>query len=134
MTSPSRGWHIGLWVLQVLLGAAFIMSGGMKLATPIAELVKAGMTWAESMPWLPRFIGASEFAGGLGLIVPAATRIKPFLTPLAAALLCLVMVLAAGYHVVNGDTIGHTMPSVVLGALCAFVAYGRFKRAPVAAR
>lgn len=131
MTTPSRGWHIGLWVLQVLSGAAFIMIGGMKLTTPIAELVKMGMTWAESMPWLPRFIGASELAGGLGLILPAATRIKPFLTPLAAALLCLVMVFAVGYHVVNGDTIDHTMPSVVLGALCAFVAYGRLKRAPL---
>lgn len=133
MSSSSKGLTIGLWVVQVLLAVAFIGSGMMKLTTPVPELVKMGMGWAENMPWLPRFIGLSEVLGGVGLVLPAATRILPFLTPVAAALLLLVMVLALGVHVVTGD-FAHAAPSVVLGALSAFVAFGRWKKAPIAPR
>lgn len=132
-SQPSKGLNIGLWVLQVLLGLAFIASGLMKLTTPIDDLVKAGMTWAAEMPWLPRFIGLSEFLGGLGLILPAATRILPILTPIAASLLTVVMVLAVGVHLAAGD-VAHSPPAFILGALSAFVAFGRFKKAPIAAR
>ncbi|MCC7111792.1 MAG: DoxX family protein [Deltaproteobacteria bacterium] len=131
--TPSKGLNIGLWVVQALLALAFIGSGMMKLTTPVDELIKMGMTWAADMPWLPKFIGLSEVLGGLGLILPAATRILPILTPVAAALLTLVMVLGVGVHVATGD-IAHSPPAFILGALSAFVAYGRSKLAPIAAR
>ena len=57
MATPSKGIHIGLWVLQVLLGLAFLGAGFMKLSSPIEELTKMGMTWAGDMPSLARFIG-----------------------------------------------------------------------------
>ncbi len=129
-SSTSPRWHIALWILQVLLALAFLASGGMKLTTPIDELVKMGMTWAADMPWLPRFIGASEVAGGLGLVLPAATRIAPVLTPIAAAALCFVMVLGVGVHAFSSD-IAHAPPAFILGVLCAVVAYGRLVRAPI---
>ncbi len=125
--------HVGLWVVQVLLALVFLMSGGMKLTAPVADLIAQGMTWAEGREWLPRFIGASEVLGALGLIIPAATRIMPKLTGVAAAALTLVMVLAFGTHVMMND-MGHAPPSLVLGALAAFVAWGRLKAAPIAAR
>lgn len=106
----------------------------MKLSTPIEELTKMGMTWAGDMPALARFIGLSEFAGGLGLILPSATRILPQLTWIAAALLTLVMVLAFGYHVVVEGKLDHVGGSVVLGLLSATVAVGRFKFAPISPR
>ena len=123
-----------LWILQVLLGLAFIAIGGMKLTADLGELAKQGMTLATESPGLLRFIGLSELLGGLGLILPAATRIKPILTPIAAAALTLVMVLAVGYHVVIEGQPSHSGSSFVFGVLCALVAYGRFSKATIAAR
>lgn len=129
---PSRGLHLGLWVVQVLLAVAFGMAGLMKMTTPIEELGK-NLPWVLELPGLARFIGVSEFAGALGLILPSATRIQPKLTGIAAAALVVVMVLAVGFHVMKGE-LAHTAPSLVLGALSAFVAWGRLKAAPISPR
>jgi putative oxidoreductase len=132
-TQPSKGLHIALWVVQVLLAAAFLMAGGMKLTAPIEELAK-NMAWVSAVPpGLVRFIGLSEVAGALGLILPAATRIKPSLTGVAGAALVVVMVLAMGMHISRGEYPFLGGP-VVLAALSAFVAWGRLKKAPIAPR
>lgn len=130
-TTPSKGLHIGLWISQVLLALTFGATGVMKLVTPIATLAEK-MSWVNHSPtWLVPFIGACELAGALGLVLPSLTRIQPKLTPIAASLLVVVMVLAAGVHVSLGEAALAT-PSVVLGALAAFVAWGRFTKAPIA--
>jgi hypothetical protein len=129
-STPSRGLHLGLWAVQVLLALAFGSAGLMKTLTPIDELAK-NMPWAAELPQLVRFIGLSEFLGAVGLIVPSALRIMPKLTGVAAAALVLVMVLAAGYHVMQGDA-AHMAPSLVLGLLAGFVAWGRLAAAPIA--
>ena len=36
--APSKGLHIGLWVVQGLLAFAFAASGAMKLTTPHDQL------------------------------------------------------------------------------------------------
>lgn len=130
-SAPSKGLHYGLWAAQILLALAFGMAGVMKTTTPIAEL-GAKMPWVLELPNLVRFIGASELLA-VGLILPSATRILPKVTVAAALGLVTVMVLAAGFHVLHGEA--STMaPSLVLGALAAFVAWGRFKKAPIAPR
>ena len=130
---PSKGLHITLWVVQVLLALAFGMAGFMKLTAPMDQLAQK-MAWvAATPPPLVRFIGFSELMGALGLILPAATRIKPFLTGLAGAGLAVVMVLAIGMHVTRGE-FPMLIGPVVLGALSAFVAWGRLKKAPIAPR
>ena len=132
--APSKGLHIALWVLQALLAFAFLGAGTMKLITPAEELIKNGMSFVETGGiGLARFIGASEAAGGLGLLLPAGLRIAPWLTPLAAAMLALVMALGVGYHVMADDAAG-SAPALVLGGLSLFVAWGRSKAAPIAAR
>lgn len=121
-----------LWILQVLVGLAFMAAGFLKLTSSGADLVAQGMAWAAAVPaWLIPVIGASELAGGLGLILPAATRIQPQLTPLAAALLAVVMVLAFITHLVLGDPAESLISPVVLGGLSAFIAYGRYKILPI---
>jgi hypothetical protein len=131
--SRRRGLHIALWVAQALLAVAFGMAGSMKLFTPIPELAATLPFAAEVPEGLVRFIGAAEFAGAFGMILPAASRVKPWLTPLAGVGLLLVMVLAAGYHASRGEW--NALPTnVVLGALAAFVAWGRLKRAPITER
>jgi len=130
----SKGWTIGLWVAQILLAAMFLMAGATKLMSGSAELVAMGMGWAENAPFLLiKFIGLAEVAGGLGLILPSATRIMPNLTKLAAAGLCVIMVLAAGVHIVRGE-FGVVPVNVILFALAAFVIWGRTNKAPIAPR
>ena len=131
--SPSRALRAGLWGTQILLAAAFLMAGGMKLSVPIEQLA-ANMPWVSgAMGPFVRWIGAAEVAGALGLILPAATRIQPRLTVLAAAGLVLLMLGAAATHVARGEFGALPVP-VMLGALSAFVAWGRGRRAPIAAR
>lgn len=128
--SPRPALHIGLWVVQALLALAFFASGAMKVAMPIEEL-KANMPWIDGpLGGLVRFIGVSEVLGAVGLVLPTATRIKPFLTPLAALGLATVMVLAAGTHASRGE-LGALPVNAVLGGLALFVAWGRAKGAPV---
>lgn len=131
-----KALHIGLWVVQGLLAAAFVMAGAMKLGSSQADIIAMGdhMAWAGRVPaGLIKLIGAAELLGGLGLVLPAATRVAPKLTPIAALGLVTVMVLAASHHLMNGEaaSIGS---NVVLALLAGFVAWGRLLAAPIAAR
>lgn len=136
-TSGASGrnwWTIGLWVAQLLLALLFGFAGVTKLFTPIADLAPM-MAWAPEFPeWLVRAIGLVEIAGALGMILPAATRILPFLTPLAALGFAVIQVLAIGLHAMRGET-AMTLPlNLVILALSLFVLWGRGRKAPIAPR
>ena len=125
-----KALHIILWVAQVILGSMFIMTGFMKLSQPIDQL-SAMMPWAGDVPaLLVRFIGTAELFGGLGLILPAALRIKPELTAWAAVGLVLVMIFALIFHASRGEMQAIGM-NVFLAAIAAFIAWGRFKKVPI---
>lgn len=129
-SAPLKWLKASLWLVQILLCVVFGMAGVMKSTMPISDLTQQ-LVWPGSLPpALVRFIGVSELAGALGLIVPAVTRIKPVLTSLAAAGLVLVMVLAAAFHVSRGEW-GSLPINAALGAMAAFVAWGRLRRAPI---
>lgn len=132
-SKPNRALNIGLWITQVLLAAMFLFAGSPKAFLPIENMVKQGATWAADLPWLMRFIGISEIAGALGMLLPAATRIKPILTPIAAIGLATIMVLAAAFHISRGEA-NHIGFNIVLFAMAAFVAWGRFGKARIAER
>jgi putative oxidoreductase len=134
VSSPMpKALNVGLWVVQIMLAVAFLMAGVMKSTTPLDQL-GAAMPWVQSVPGaLVRFIGVSELAAGIGLVLPAATRIKPILTPLAAIGLVTIMVLAALVHVAFGEF--SALPvNFVLGGLAGFVAWGRLTRARITPR
>jgi putative oxidoreductase len=123
--------NIILWLVQILLACAFGMAGVMKSTQPVDVLAANGIAWAPQLPLaLVRFIGISEFLGAVGLILPALTKIKPFLTPLAALGLLTIMILAMGFHVSRGEA-GALPANIVLGGLAAFVAWGRTSKAPI---
>ena len=124
--------NIALWIVQILLAAAFGMTGFMKLSTPVDELAVA-MPWVTRLPsWAPQVAGAADVLGALGLVLPAATRIWPVLTPLAALGLVLVMLLAVLWvHLPAGDSIG---ANLALALVAGLVAYGRLKVAPIEPR
>ena len=130
---PSKALHVGLWVVQGLLGAMFLAVGAMKATQPIAVLVDM-LGWPAAVPpALVRGIGVAEFLGGLGLILPAATRVKPMLTPLAAVGLATVLLFATMFHISRGELGALPLP-LVLGAVAAFIAWGRAAKAPIAPR
>ena len=126
--------HYVLWVVQVLLALLFIFAGGMKLVMPYEEMVKQAN--ATNGPVFPHafllFIGVAELLGGLGLILPSALRIKPGLTPLAAAGLLIIMIGAAVVTLPGG--FATALPALIAGLLLAFIAYGRWKLAPIPPR
>lgn len=125
----SKALHITLWIVQILLAVAFGMAGFMKTIAPVEQLAESGMTFvADYGIGMIRFIGIVEVLGAIGLILPAALRILPVLTPIAAIGIAIVMVLATYYHISNSEP---TTATVVLFVLAVFVAWGRFLKAPI---
>ena len=122
--------NIALWVIQALLGLAFISVGPSHAFRVDQMKTRPGMGWVTAVPrGLMTFIGICEMLGAVGLILPALTGILPWLTPLAAALLAVIMLLAAGFHLPRREY-RNMVFNLILLALAAFVAYGRFVVTP----
>ena len=117
-----------LWVVQVLLAFLFLFAGGIKLILPVEE-----MTRQMPLP-LPglflRFIAVAELLGALGLILPGLLGIRPGLTPLAATGLVIIMI-GATVVTLAGGALAPALIPLVVGILAAFVAYGRWRLAPL---
>jgi uncharacterized membrane protein YphA (DoxX/SURF4 family) len=121
--------NIVLWVVQVLLASAFLAAGSIKVTQPIEKL-KANMSWVtHTTPGIVRLVGVLEVLGAIGLILPAATHILPWLTPVAAIGLVLTMTGAAIAHIrLNAP---HLAVPVILLLLALFIVIGRFVMVPL---
>jgi len=115
--------NIALWILQGVLAALFLMIGAMKVFN--YEKFKAQGGGQAPSRNLAAFIGVSEIVGAVGLVVPWATGRIPILTPVAAAALAVVMILAVVYHLQHHHPVAKTVPAVAFLVLTAFVAWGR---------
>ena len=116
-----------LWIIQGLLAALFLFAGGTKLVLPLDVLMSMGSPNQIQLPgWFVRFIGVVEVLGALGLILPGLLRIRPGLTPLAAAGLVIIMIGATVLTLV-ADGVAPALIPLVVGLLSAFVAYGRWR-------
>ncbi len=116
-----------LWIVQALLALLFLFAGGIKLVLPLEKLT-GPMPMPLSGLFL-RFVGVAEVLGAIGLILPGLLRIRPGLTPLAAAGLVIIMIGATVLTLAGGDVAMALIPLVV-GLLSAFVAYGRWRLVP----
>ena len=122
--------NIVLWVVQILLALAFIMAGFMKTFTPVEKL-KERMGWVKiTPPALVRLVGIIEILGGIGLILPAALKILPVLTPTAAAGLVITMLGAIVVHLRLKEGKQSGAPLILL-LLALFIVIGRFWLAPI---
>ena len=115
-----------LWVVQGLLALLFLFAGVMKLILPL-EAMQGPVVLPG--PFL-RFIGVAEVLGALGLILPGLLRLRPGLTPLAAAGLVIIMMGATVVTLAGGQLAPALLPAVV-GLLAAVVAFGRWRLAPL---
>src|SRR5262245_46008480 len=92
--------NVFLWLLQILLAAAFL-AHGLLLLFPPSNLVDA-MNEIMS-PAFRQFLGVAEVLAAIGLTLPGITRIQPWLISLAAAGLMIVMVGATILHTTRGE-------------------------------
>lgn len=123
--------NILLWVLQAVLALLYLSGGAFKVfsfddvASQGVALPRAGWT----------ALGVLEVVGAILLVVPAALKWMPALTPLAAALLALETLVLAAFFARHSLEVAVTNPMVwtlVMGLLAAFLAYGRFVLKPLA--
>ena len=124
--------NIVLWILQVLVALAFLAAGSMKTFLPI-EQVRKNQTWARHVPApVVRLVGILEILGALGLILPAATHILPWLTPVAAIGLVCTMIGALTVHIRLKETAPSLLSPVLLLLLLALlIVIGRFVVVPI---
>ena len=122
--------NLVLWILQVLLAAAFFAHGWMMLAPPpeIAAQMNAMLP-----RWFSLFIGVSEVLAAIGLTLPGLTRIHPWLVTWAAVGIMIVMVSATVLHVARNE-IPQALITFLLLAMATFVAYARHRLLPIRAR
>lgn len=121
---PSAGLNRALWIVQALLALTFAGTGIWKLATPIPRLA-AMIPWAGQVsPALLYATALFDLLGGLGVILPSLTRIKPRLTVLAALGCAALQAAAILFHFSRGEY-ANTPFNFLLVALALFVAWGR---------
>ncbi len=122
-----------LWALQWVFGIYWVTIGALHFVLP--DGLPAQMSWMYDLsPTLHAVSGIFEILGGLGLILPAVTRRRTELVPLAALGLAIVMVGAMVWHVDHGSLATTGPLNAVIMAVMLFIAWGRSRRAPLVAR
>ena len=123
-STSSRLLNVSLWVAQFLVFIGFVIIGCMKLFKPIPELA-AMWPWTGQLPVaVVRGLGVIDITGGIGIFIPAVTRIKPALTTLAAIGCVALQLCAITFHISRGEIAGLPV-NVIFLVLSAFVVWGR---------
>jgi hypothetical protein len=121
-----------LWMAQALLFAGFAWAGWMKLTSPVPSLAAMWPWTGQLLEPIVRVLGAIDMAGGIGVLLPALTRIKPKLTVLAALGCVMLQVCAAIFHASRGELQALPVNAVFL-TLAGFILWGR-RRLPIVPR
>jgi putative oxidoreductase len=117
--------NLVLWIVQGLLAVSCVVSGVLKAFRPLANVSRL-FPWASHVPAaLVHVIGASELLAGIGLVLPSALLILPWLTVAAAAGLMPLMLCAALFHAWRREfpSIG---TNIVLLLLAMLIVIGRW--------
>ena len=114
-----------IWVAQGILAAVFFAAGLLKLTNTRAAL-------KDKTPYVEDFtdsqvktIGTLEVLSAIGVVLPAALKVLPVLSPIAACGQALTMIAAAATLIRRGEH-AHVFLNVVIFALAVFVAVERF--------
>lgn len=118
-----------LWILQWVFGLYFIAIGVMHFVVP--EGLPAQMGWMyELSDTMHAITGVAEILGGLGLILPGVTGIRPELTIAAAIGLLVVMIGAFVWHI-GREEVQNMGFNVFIALVMVYIAYGRARLAPL---
>jgi DoxX-like protein len=119
--------NILLWVLQVLLALHTTMGAVWKFSN--SERTVPSLTAIPHGVWLA--MSVFELLCSLALILPALNKPLAILAPIAAACIAVEMLLFCGVHIYSGYAeYGPMIYWLVVAAICAFIAYGRFVLKP----
>ena len=122
--------NVVIWIVQGLLAFAFLMAGSMKLMRSRGQL-REQMGWVDDFSQgFVRTIGALEVLAAVGLILPMLFGVLPWLTPIAAVGLVVIMTGAATTHARRGNEGALIGVTSLLLLLAAFAAVGRFWLVP----
>jgi hypothetical protein len=125
--------NVALWIVQGLLALTFVGTGLWKLLTPVS-LLAAKFAWMGEVSFAFLYATAVfDLLGGLGVLLPSLTRIKPGLAVLGALGCAALMAGAIVFHLSRGEA-ANTPFNFFLIALSLFVAWGRRSKAPIAPR
>src|SRR2546428_13769358 len=87
--------NLVLWSVQGFLALFFVAAGAPKL---IGRGLERWTGFSELARPLVVFIGFAEVLGAAGLVLPMATGIVPWLTPLAAVGRAIIVLMACRVH------------------------------------
>jgi hypothetical protein len=119
--------NILLWVLQILLALHTIMGAIWKFSN--SEQTVASLKAIPHGVWLAMCI--IELLCSLGLIIPALNKHLGIMAPIAATCIAMEMLLFSGLFIYSGDAnYSQLIYWLVVAAICAFIAYGRFVLKP----
>lgn len=119
-----------LWILQVLLAAAFLAHGLLFLSPPPEIAVQMN----QSLPrWFQVFLGVAEVAAAIGLTLPGLTRMMPVLVTWAAVGIMIVMISATVWHIARAEYSSAVITMVLLG-MATVLAYMRHRVLPIRPR
>src|SRR5689334_14947022 len=114
-----------LWVLQVLLALYYAMGGFYQMN--VGKLPPALLKKLPKQGWIA--LGLLQVLFALGLVLPAAVKVMPQITPYSA--IGLIVETLVVYRLMFKKFVFKTDVWVLVpGLLAVFVAYGRFVLAP----
>lgn len=120
----AKAVRAALWLAQLLVSALFLSGAVMKLGMPRPDLARL-MPWTGQVPSaLVYGTGIVDALGGIGILLPSLTRIRPGLTGPAAIGCTALQICAFAFHVMRGDPAPAYLTNLVLMALSAFVVWG----------
>ena len=115
--------NIRLWAFQILLALHTVVGAVWKFSN--SEQSVPSLKAIPHEVWLA--MAVVELLCGVGLILPAINKPLAILAPIAAVCIAAEMLLFCGLHIYSGDAnYGHMIYWLVVAAICAFIAYGRF--------
>jgi uncharacterized membrane protein len=116
--------NIALWILQIMLAAAFLTTGSIKVVITKEKLAKA-FEWVDDYSENKiKIIGTVELIGALGLFLPGVSIISAIIIPLSALGLSVIMIMAAIAHFKRKET-EELIVNVLLFSLLLVVAVTR---------
>ena len=122
--------NVLLWIVQVLLAVAFLAHGLLFLFPPEAMVEQMNASLAR---WFQLFLGVAEVLAAVGLTLPGATRIQPWLVPCAAAGVMIVMISATIFHIARGEVSSAFITASLL-VMATYITYMRWRVVPIRPR
>ncbi len=114
--------NLVLWGVQGFLALFFLAAGAPKL---IGRGLERWTGFSEPPRPMVVFIGVTEVLGAAGLVLPMATGTLPWLTPLAAVGLALIVLMATGFHLRADERI-NALETGLWASIAAVIAIGRW--------